>query len=123
MNQFKIQKPLISLYKENRPWGKFEKYVENEQCTIKILYLNPYSKTSLQMHKYRDEFWKVLEGSAQVELEETKFYASKGDTVQIHKNLKHRASTNAKPCVIMEISLGDFDEDDIIRFEDEYNRI
>jgi mannose-6-phosphate isomerase-like protein (cupin superfamily) len=123
MNQFKIPKQLLRLYKETRPWGKFEKFVENEKCTIKILYLNPYSKTSLQMHKNRDEFWKVLEGSAQVELEENIFFAGKGDTVQIHKNLKHRASTDAKSCVIMEISIGHFDENDIIRFEDEYNRL
>jgi mannose-6-phosphate isomerase-like protein (cupin superfamily) len=117
-----MEKELIDLYIENRPWGKFERYVKNEKCTIKILYVNSDSRTSLQMHKKRDEFWKVLEGSAQVELGDRIFPASKGDIIQISKNLKHRVSTEDNPCVIMEISLGEFNENDIVRLEDDYNR-
>ncbi len=58
-----MRKNLIDLYEENRPWEKFEKFVENEKCTIKILNVNPNSKTSLQMHKKRmsyGRFWMVL---------------------------------------------------------------
>ena len=118
-----MEKKLINLYKENRPWGKFERFIKNEKCTVKILYVNPYSKTSLQVHKKRDEFWKILEGFAQVELEERVFSASKGDIIQIPKNLKHRVTTEAKSCVIMEISLGEFNENDIVRIEDDYDRL
>jgi mannose-6-phosphate isomerase-like protein (cupin superfamily) len=117
-----MEKELIDFYEENRPWGKFERYVKNEKCTVKILYVNPNSRTSLQMHKKRDEFWKILEGFAQVELGDKVFSASKGDIIQILKNLKHRVSTEDNPCVIMEISLGDFNENDIVRLEDDYNR-
>ncbi len=118
-----MEKKLINLYKEKRPWGKFERYVKNEKCTVKILYINPYSKTSLQMHELRDEFWKVLEGSAQIELEDKIFSASKDDAFQIAKNLKHRIITENESCVIMEISLGEFNENDIQRIEDDYNRL
>ncbi len=117
-----MEKKLIDLYKENRPWGRFERFIKNAKCTVKILYVNPYSKTSLQVHKERDEFWKILEGSAQVELDERVFSASKGDMIQISKNLKHRISTEDNPCVIMEISLGDFNENDIVRLDDDYDR-
>jgi mannose-6-phosphate isomerase-like protein (cupin superfamily) len=118
-----MKRKLLDLYKENRPWGKFERFIENEKCTVKILYLNPHSKTSLQIHKNRDEFWKVLDGCARVELEDRIFSASKGDVIQISKNLKHRVITENKSCVIMEISLGEFNENDIIRIEDDYNRL
>ena len=117
-----MEKELINLYVENRPWGKFERYVKNEKCTVKILYVNLNSRTSLQMHKNRDEFWKVLEGFAEVELGDRVFSASKGDIIQISKNLKHRVSTKDSPCVIMEISLGEFNENDIERLEDDYDR-
>lgn len=75
------------------------------------------------MHRNRDEFWKVLDGFAQVELEDRIFMASKGDVIQISKNLKHRITTEEKSCSIMEISLGDFNENDITRIEDDYNRL
>ncbi len=110
-------------YIETRPWGKFEKFVENEKCTIKILYVNAHSKTSLQMHKNREEFWKILDGFALLELAEKVAYAYKDDIIQVPKNSKHRIITEEKPCVIMEISLGNFNENDIIRIEDDYDRL
>ncbi len=123
MSYFKMKKNLIDLFEENRPWGKFEKFVKNEKCTIEILYVNPHSKTSLQINKKRDEFWKILDGFAEIELEEKIAYAYKGDIIQVPKNSKHRIITQEKPCVIMEISLGNFDENDIIRIEDDYDRL
>ena len=53
----------MDVYVEERPWGKFEKFIENEKCTVKILYLNPNSQTSLQYHDKRDEWWKIIKGS------------------------------------------------------------
>ena len=46
----------MDVYVEDGPWGKFERYVENEKYTVKILYLKPISQTSLQYHGKRDEW-------------------------------------------------------------------
>ena len=36
---------------------------------------------------------------------------------------KHRIQASNSGCTVLEISYGTFDEDDIVRIEDDYNRI
>jgi len=57
------------VYSENRPWGRFEKFHENKPCTVKLIYINANSRLSLQYHNKRSEFWKVVKGTAIVELD------------------------------------------------------
>ncbi|MFL6368329.1 MAG: mannose-6-phosphate isomerase, partial [Nitrososphaeraceae archaeon] len=38
----------MNIYSEDRPWGRFEKFHENEPCTVKLIYINPNSRLSLQ---------------------------------------------------------------------------
>ncbi len=90
---------------------------------MKILYVKHHSRTSLQIHKNRDELWKVLEGFAHVELEDRVFLVSTGDAIKVSKNMKHRITTEDKPCAILEISLGEFNEKDVVRIQDDYNRL
>jgi mannose-6-phosphate isomerase len=46
----------------------------------------------------------------------------KGQTVEIPKNARHRVEAKKTRCVILEISYGAFDENDIVRLEDDYKR-
>jgi mannose-6-phosphate isomerase-like protein (cupin superfamily) len=48
---------------EQRPWGSFRRFTENEISTVKIITVNADQELSLQYHKNRDEFWKVLAGN------------------------------------------------------------
>ncbi len=59
----------MEIYSESRPWGRFEKFHENKPCTTKLIYVNAHSLLSLQYHKKRAEFWKVIKGTAVVELD------------------------------------------------------
>ena len=52
----------MDIYSEDRPWGSFEKFHENEQCTVKLIYVNANSRLSLQYHSERWEFWKIVKG-------------------------------------------------------------
>lgn len=113
---------MIEVYEENRPWGKFEKFVENEKCTVKLLHLNPHSQTSLQYHHKREEWWKVLKGSISVELDDNKSILYENDVIFISRGSKHRVKNLQSPSTILEISMGEFDESDIVRLEDAYNR-
>jgi mannose-6-phosphate isomerase len=113
---------MIDVYTEERPWGWFEKFVENQKCTVKLLYLTPNSQTSLQYHHKREEWWKIIKGTISVELDNEKKILHEGDTIYIPKSAKHRVSSLETPSTVLEISLGDFEESDIVRIEDLYNR-
>lgn len=112
----------MEVYSENRPWGSFEKFNENEQCTVKLLHIKPRSRLSLQYHNNRKEFWKIVKGSATVEVQDKKLALQEGQNIVIPHGAKHRIETSNSECTVLEISYGSFDENDIVRIEDDYDR-
>lgn len=112
----------MNIYSEDRPWGKFEKFHENKPCTVKLIYVNQNSRLSLQYHNKRSEFWKVIKGTAMVELDGRTMILTEGETLTIPRQAKHRVGALDSGCVILEISYGKFDENDIVRLEDDYKR-
>lgn len=112
----------MNVYTEERPWGRFEKFHENKPCTVKLIHVNPNSRLSLQYHNKRSEFWKVINGTAMVELDGKTIILTEGETITIPRQSKHRASALGSGCTILEISYGKFDENDIVRLDDDYNR-
>lgn len=113
----------MKVYSESRPWGRFEKFHENKSCTVKLIYVNANSRLSLQYHKKRSEFWKVIKGTAMVEIDEKRIVLEEGDTITIPREAKHRVLALGGDCIILEISYGRFDENDIVRLEDDYQRV
>lgn len=113
----------MSFYTESRPWGRFEKFVQNEKCTVKLIYVNPNSRLSLQYHSKRREFWKVVKGSAEIEIDGKTFILKDGQSTEIPQGAKHRIRGLEEECVLLEISYGEFEEDDIVRIEDDYKRV
>ena len=112
----------MKIYSESRPWGRFEKFHENKSCTVKLIYVNANSRLSLQYHKKRSEFWKVIKGTAMVEIDEKRIVLGEGETITIPRQAKHRVLALGSECIILEISYGKFDENDIVRLEDDYQR-
>jgi mannose-6-phosphate isomerase len=112
----------MNVYSESRPWGRFEKFSENNPCTVKLIYVNANSRLSLQYHNKRSEFWKMIKGTAMVELDGRTVILTEGETISIPKQARHRVSALDSECVILEIAYGKFDENDIVRIEDDYNR-
>ena len=113
----------MKIYSESRPWGKFEKFHENKSCTVKLIYVNANSRLSLQYHKKRSEFWKVIKGSAMVEIDEKTIILGEGETITIPRQARHRVLALESECIILEIAYGRFDENDIVRIEDDYQRV
>ncbi|HZA99861.1 MAG TPA: phosphomannose isomerase type II C-terminal cupin domain [Nitrososphaera sp.] len=113
----------MKIYSESRPWGKFEKFHENKSCTVKLIYVNANSRLSLQYHKKRSEFWKVIKGSAMVEIDEKTIILEEGETITIPRQARHRVLARESECIILEIAYGRFDENDIVRIEDDYQRV
>lgn len=112
----------MDIYSEDRPWGSFEKFHENQQCTVKLIYVNANSRLSLQYHNERWEFWKIVKGTAEVQLEEKLLILKEGESLVIPMGAKHRVKAVGGQCIILEISYGRFKEDDIVRLEDDYRR-
>jgi mannose-1-phosphate guanylyltransferase len=108
---------------ENRPWGWFEQFNENTPCSVKLIHVKAGSRLSLQYHNQRREFWKVLEGPVVVEIEGEQFTGQTGSEFEIPVKAKHRLSaTKENDAVLLEISYGKFDEDDIVRVQDDFGR-
>ena len=105
-----------------RPWGSFTRFTNNEPSTVKILHITKGEEFSLQYHTNREEFWKVLSGSPEIIIGEETHVPEPGEEFLIKPHTNHRISAPKDDVVVLEISKGEFDEDDIVRIEDKYNR-
>ncbi|WP_228369230.1 phosphomannose isomerase type II C-terminal cupin domain [Candidatus Nitrososphaera gargensis] len=116
-----------TIKEEKRPWGRFERFTLNEQCTVKLVYVDGDKRLSLQYHNNHSEFWKVVKGPVKVQVGrsketlETKSLQT-GDTITIPRKAIHRLIGAGTDAIILEISTGEFDESDIVRLEDDYKR-
>ena len=109
-------------YSEKRPWGSFERFTLNEPSTVKIITVNRGEAFSLQKHKGRDEWWKILEGDGKATIDGTEKEIKVGDEYFLPRGTEHRILAGKSAVVFLEISFGDFDENDIVRIEDRYGR-
>jgi len=113
-------------YKEERPWGQFENLVDESYCKVKRLVVNPEGRLSLQSHQNRDEHWIVVQGTATVtclpRFEQA--LVRYGSHIYIPRGTKHRLENlGTETLVLIEVQVGDsFEETDIVRYSDIYNR-
>ena len=112
----------ITIYREERPWGRFEKFTDNATSTVKILIVDPGEQFSLQYHHKREENWRVLSGNGTIQIGEDKLPAEPGKDYYVPKGAVHQATGGTEPLVILEIAFGHFDENDIVRLQDKYQR-
>lgn len=115
MEEFKI-------FNEKRPWGGFEQFTQNVPSTVKIILVKKGEAFSLQYHHKRKEFWKILSGTPEVTVGDSVVRAKQGDEFKILPKTKHRVCSVDSDTEFLEISVGDFEENDITRIEDKYGR-
>ncbi|MDG7007060.1 MAG: phosphomannose isomerase type II C-terminal cupin domain [Nitrososphaerota archaeon] len=105
-----------------RPWGSFRVVGEwSDMITVKILKVEPRSRLSLQKHRHRREEWLCLSGSAEVQVGQRSFKMKVGDWARVQRNQLHRIYSEGG-AEILEVSVGKFSEEDIVRMEDDYGR-
>jgi mannose-6-phosphate isomerase-like protein (cupin superfamily) len=107
--------------KQSRPWGN-ELWIGVDPVMVKILTVSPHQSLSLQSLKLRDESWFVLSGYGEVQLDGKSVSLTPQSTVAIPRTITHRLSASDQPLVILELSYGKFDQNDIIRLKDDYGR-
>ena len=108
-----------------KPWGSYEVLNNAPNYSIKRLIINPSAILSLQSHEHRSEHWVVVQGTAEVTLDDKVFTLESNKNIFIPRQSKHRIQNKGhKILVIIEIWYGDqLNEGDITRYEDIYNRI
>ena len=107
-----------------RPWGSYTLLEKGERYKIKRIMVNPGAMLSLQMHHHRSEHWVVVSGTARVRRGEEVFFVNPNESTYISMETKHRLENPGKiPLQIIEVQNGEYlEEDDIVRFDDEYGR-
>ncbi len=109
----------------NRPWGSYTVLEGGDNYKLKKIYVAPQSRLSLQMHRRRSEHWVVTSGRALVQRGEEIVELAENQSTYIPKGVKHRLENPSSdtPLEIIEVQNGDYlEEDDIVRFEDDYAR-
>ena len=111
--------------KVNRPWGWYDSVDEGERFKVKRIQVKPGASLSLQMHHHRAEHWIVVKGIAEVTNGERIIRLKENESTYIPQGEKHRLSNpGTEPLEIIEVQSGSYlGEDDIVRFEDVYQRI
>ncbi|EEE36049.1 mannose-1-phosphate guanylyltransferase/mannose-6-phosphate isomerase [Rhodobacteraceae bacterium KLH11] len=109
---------------DHRPWGWFESLVIGDRFQVKRIHVHPGAALSLQSHHHRSEHWIVVEGTAEVTIDDTVQLVSENQSVYVPLGAVHRMVNPGKvPMVLIEVQTGTYlGEDDIIRYEDVYAR-
>jgi len=115
---------VMSIERDERPWGMYEVLAEGEGYKVKRIEVTPGHRLSLQMHQSRSEHWVIVTGEAIVTLGEREIRLRANEDALIPPRTKHRvANPGTRPLVFIEVQCGAYlGEDDITRFEDDYNR-
>jgi mannose-6-phosphate isomerase-like protein (cupin superfamily) len=115
---------------EQRPWGTFEVIHEfksgdgQTDFVIKKITVYPQKRLSYQSHAKRKEHWYIVEGQGLVILDDRETAVGPEHKIDVPIGVKHRIVNNhsAQNLVFIEITAGEFDENDIIRYEDDFGR-
>ena len=135
----KIQLKKITEIKEieyleigDRPWGQYFVVQDYPEYKVKKIIVKPGQRLSLQSHQFRSEHWVVVQGIATVQTQDPKrAYDIITQTLKVGENCfipatwLHRLSNTSSmhDLIIIEVQIGTSTaEDDITRYQDDYNR-
>jgi mannose-6-phosphate isomerase-like protein (cupin superfamily) len=111
------------LTSEDRPWGRWEEYLNEPGYRVKRLVVFSGKRLSLQKHAQRSEHWVVVSGQGIVNVDAETRRVTAGDAVHVPAGSVHRIENDgAADLVIIETQLGVCLEEDITRLEDDWAR-
>ncbi|MCD8524476.1 MAG: mannose-1-phosphate guanylyltransferase/mannose-6-phosphate isomerase [Gammaproteobacteria bacterium] len=108
-----------------RPWGSYQCLDQGKNFQVKRICVTPRAKLSLQLHHHRAEHWIVVKGTAKVRRGDDEFLLSENQSTYISVGEKHRLENAGESVLeVIEVQSGDYlGEDDIVRFDDDYQRV
>ncbi len=107
-----------------RPWGNYEQIDRGSRHQVKRINVKPGGKLSLQSHFHRSEHWVVVSGTARVTVGANERLLGENESIYIPLGATHRLENPGQiPLDLIEVQSGSYlGEDDIVRYEDVYNR-
>lgn len=110
---------------ELRPWGQYQILKNTPDFKSKVIEVLPQEQLSYQSHSRREEHWLVIKGVGEVVLNDKVIPVKAGTYINIPLGAKHRIrNTGHETIEFVEVQLGTyFGEDDIVRYQDDYQRI
>ncbi|OGI65038.1 MAG: mannose-1-phosphate guanylyltransferase/mannose-6-phosphate isomerase [Candidatus Muproteobacteria bacterium RBG_16_60_9] len=109
----------------HRPWGSYEGVDAGDRFQVKRLTVKPGASLSLQMHHHRAEHWVVVKGTARVTRGDEVVMLTENQSTFIPIGTRHRLENPGTiPLEIIEVQSGSYlGEDDIVRYDDKYDRV
>ena len=109
----------------HRPWGTYTILDESVGYKVKRIVVKPGKRLSLQKHHHRSEHWIVVSGTAVVTRGDDTYTVNANESTYIPMGEIHRLENVGKiPLVMIEAQVGEYvGEDDIVRLEDDYQRM
>jgi mannose-1-phosphate guanylyltransferase / mannose-6-phosphate isomerase len=107
-----------------RPWGSYTVLEEGPFYKIKRITVQTGKRLSYQMHYHRSEHWIVVSGTANVVIDDKDYLLTSGQSLYVPIGSKHRLENPGKLLLeVIEVQIGNYkDEDDIVRFDDDFER-
>ena len=107
-----------------RPWGWYQRIDIGPGFQVKRIHVVPGGKLSLQKHFHRAEHWIVVQGTAEVTIDQKISVLKENEAIFLPLGCIHRmANPGDVPMELIEVQIGSYTgEDDIVRFEDIYGR-
>jgi mannose-1-phosphate guanylyltransferase/mannose-1-phosphate guanylyltransferase/mannose-6-phosphate isomerase len=89
-----------------------------------VIHVSPGQQISYQSHSKREEHWIITKGYGEVILDDKTIPIKPGSYINIPLGAKHRIrNTQDQVIEFVEVQLGTyFGEDDIVRYQDDYQR-
>ncbi|HZR63289.1 MAG TPA: mannose-1-phosphate guanylyltransferase/mannose-6-phosphate isomerase [Xanthobacteraceae bacterium] len=110
--------------KVHRPWGSYQSLDQGERFQVKRIVVKQGGRLSLQMHHHRAEHWVIVRGTARVTIGDEVRVLHENESIYVPSGARHRLENPGKiDLELIEVQTGSYlGEDDIVRFEDDYNR-
>jgi mannose-6-phosphate isomerase len=105
-----------------RPWGSFAQYANNREVTVSLMTVTSGQRLSLQSHTGRAELWIVLDPGAVVQRNDDLLHPAPGDEIWIPAGARHRLSSDGPTVRVLEVAFGNWQQEDITRYDDDYRR-
>jgi len=107
-----------------RPWGYYQSIDVGGRHQVKRIVVRPNGRLSSQKHFHRAEHWVVVHGTAEVTINGEVKAIYENESVFLPIGAVHRLANPGKiDLELIEVQTGSYlGEDDIVRFDDIYNR-
>ena len=118
-------RPEVKIHRKvYRPWGWYDSVDEDERFKVKRIGVNVGASLSLQKHYHRAEHWIIVKGTAEVTRGDEVILLTENQSVYIPLGEKHRLHNVGRiPLELIEVQTGSYlEEDDIVRYQDNFGR-